>query len=80
MEYGIQCGDSEHPHGDIAMKRLPSETGRADKNRSNIKIKSGTMNPPTEAAEINRLRSLYPKINWTGVVEHELRKRRRDEE
>ncbi|VDK40522.1 unnamed protein product [Taenia asiatica] len=79
MEHGLQCGDLEHPHGEISMKRLSGETKPLGKNWSSTEIKGEMMSSPTEVTEINRLKSLYPNINWTSVVEHELRKRRRNE-
>ncbi|EUB58846.1 hypothetical protein EGR_06270 [Echinococcus granulosus] len=74
-EHDPQRGDWEHPSIEI-----PAETKPSDKIRGSVEIKSETINPSTEVTEINRMRNLYPNINWTSVVEHELRKRRRDGE
>ncbi|CDI97082.1 DNA methylase N 6 adenine specific [Echinococcus multilocularis] len=74
-EHDLQSGDWEHPRIEI-----PAETKPSDKIHGSVEIKSETINPSTEVTEINRMRNLYPNINWTSVVEHELRKRQRDGE
>ncbi|VDM18370.1 unnamed protein product [Hydatigera taeniaeformis] len=74
IEHDPQCGDSKYLHDNVPTRQFP------DKIRSDTEAKIGAITPSTEVVEINCLKTLYPSIKWTGVVDHELRKRRKDRE